>query len=245
MNHGKVYFTSRIVDELLRYPNLASEILNNKVPRIRQPLGLVRTEDSLITGKSKIRELAEELGLNFVPEDEYSLGQTYPESAHNDILKRKERPEYIDIPDSWKKIGLRRLAADPVIENRLKTSLIAYTGDTYKIVEKKISDVKKAKKIKQEPVNWTDIDWWCFASAYDTDVIISRYDEETNMPKIARWFKANDKPASKQFCFVLIVESPEVLLSIKKTTLLAELPQSVKAFLDIGVATTLESLTSK
>jgi hypothetical protein len=240
----KVYFTSRIVDEILRYSNLSAEILNNKVPRIRQPLGLVRTEDSVITGKSKIRELADELGLDHVPAEPYSVGLTYPESAHDDILLRKERPEYIDIPDSWKKAGLRRLAADPIIENRLKTSLVAYTDEPFKNTEKKINDIKKAKKIKVEAINWSDIDWWCFAAAYDTDLLISRYDNESGLAKVVKWFKANDKPASKQFVFVFVVNSPEILLSVKKPLKLADLPPEIKAYLDIGSAITLERLTS-
>lgn len=239
----KIYFTSRIVDEILRYSNLATEIINNKVPRIRHPQGLVRTDSSVITAKSKIRELANELGLDHMPEDTYSVGETYPESAHDDLLQRKLRPEYIDIPDSWKRAGLRRLLADPIIENRLKTSVVAYTGDTLKVIEKKIADVKKAKKLKDEKLSWTDIDWWCFASAYDTDVLVSRYDEITEEPKIVKWFKADDKPASKQFLFVFVLEQPEVLLSVKKPLLLAELPPPVKAFLDIGSATTLDNLT--
>jgi len=241
----KVYFTSRIVDELLRYPNLASEILNNKVPKIRPPLGLVRSEDSLITGKSKIRELADELGLNYVPADEYSVGQTYPESIHNDQLKRKERQEHVDIPDSWKKAGLRRFVLDPIIENRLKTSLTGFTGDSMKVIEKKIGDIKKAKSLKIEPLKWAELDWWCFAAAYDTDVLVSRYDHESESPKIVRWFKANDKAVSKQFCFVFVVESPEVLLSLKKPLPLEELPPQVKAFLDMGSATSLESILVK
>jgi hypothetical protein len=238
----KIYFTSRIVDELLRYPNLAKELLTNSVSRIKVPLGLVKTDDSLITGKSKIQELAEELGLNFVPEDKYSVGSTYPESAHDDTLQRPIRPEYIDIPEDWKKAGLRRLGADPIIENRLNTSLAAFTGDPIKGIEKKILDVKKAKKIKLDPVSWTDIDWWCFASAYNTDVLISRYDQESQLTKVVKWFKADDKPESKLFCFVFIIESPEVLLSLKGPTPLTAIPQSIKGFLDSGFALTLESI---
>jgi len=239
----KVYFTSRIVDEILRYPNLAKELLTQSVSRIRPPLGLVRTEGSLITAKSKIQELSDELGLQFVPDDEYSVGSTYPESAKANMLQRKEPPEFIDIPESWKRAGLRRLAADPIIENRLKTSLAAFTDENYKIIEKKLLLVKKAKKIKEDSITWSDIDWWCFASAYNTDVLITRYDQESQTTKVVKWFKANDVPESKQFCFVFIVESPELLLSIKKPLLLANIPDSVKPFLDIGFALTLDVLT--
>ena len=241
----KVYFTSRIVDELLRYSNLAKELLTHSISHIRPPIGLVKTENSVITGESKIRELADELGLNFVPEDNYSVGSTYPESAHDDTLGRPSRPEFIDIPESWKKAGLRRLGDDPVIESRLKSSLVAFTGDPIKEIERKIMELKKTKKIKEDPVSWTEIDWWCFAAVYNNDVLITRYDQDSQTTKIAKWFKANDKPASKQFCFVFVIEKPEILLSIKKPFLLADLPQTVKPFLDSGFALTLEVLQKK
>jgi hypothetical protein len=50
----KVYLTSRIIDEIFRYPMLSKELLENKVSKISKPEGIIRSEHSLLTGKSKL-----------------------------------------------------------------------------------------------------------------------------------------------------------------------------------------------
>ena len=241
----KVYFTSRIIDELMRYPHLATEILETGVSKIRNPIGLVREDDYVLTGKSKIRDIVSELGLDHVPSDDYSAGLTYPEDVHDETLGRPQRKEFIDIPIEWKRAGLYRLPADPRIEDRFITSITAYTGHPYKMVEKNIKDARqkaqgKAAGKNDKPIQWTDADWWCFGSAYKTDVFIVRYNPDTQMTRIFKWFKT--KAESTHFTVVFFITAPEFLLSDTKPMPVADLPQVFHTFMDSGFASTWDTI---
>jgi len=234
----KMYFTGRIIDELLRYPYLAAEILESGVSKIRNPIGLVRQDDFILTGKSKISEISAELGLDYVPEDDYSTGLSYPEDAHDSTLGRPTRPDHIDIPIEWKRIGLYRIPADPRIEDRFIASVVAYTGHPLKAVEKRIKDARPKKN--DSAVQWNDSDWWCFGKAYGTDVFIARYNQDTQMTRIFKWYKI--APVSTVFTIVFFIDSPEILQSIPKPIPLANLPSVFKTYMDAGFGTTWESL---
>jgi len=236
----KMYFTSRIIDELLRYPYLAAEILESGVSKIRNPMGLVRQDDFVLTGKAKISDISAELGLDYVPEDDYSTGLSYPEDAHNASLGRRTRPDHIDIPTEWRRAGLNRLPADPRIEDRFIASVVAYTGHPLKAVEKRIKEARPKKN--DSAVQWNDADWWCFGKAYGTDVFIARYNQDTQMTRIFKWYKI--APISTQFTIVFFVDAPEILQSNPKPTPLANLPAVFKTFMDAGFGTTWESIHS-
>jgi hypothetical protein len=197
-------------------------------------------EDSLLTAKTHIKDLVTELELNYVPDDDYSAGLTYPESAHDDTLGRPVAPYFIDIPDGWKRIGLRRLQADPSIEDRLKTTLVTFTGEGLSVIKRKVKDVKEAKGDKQ-PVNWSDKDWWCFAKAYDIDVIVSKYDYELRTPRITKWFKSDDV-GSNNYAVLFEVDQPELLLCTKKPLRREDLPRMFREYLDSAFNITWDSL---
>lgn len=237
----KVYFTNRLVDEIMRYSTLSEEILEHGVSRIRNPVDIIHMEDSILTAKTQIRDLVGELELNYVPDDDYSAGLTYPESAHNNTLARQTPPYFIEIPESWKRIGLRRLQADPSVEDRLKTTLAAFTGEGLQVIKRKVKEVKEAKGDKTI-VNWSDKDWWCFAAAYGIEILVAKYDFETHTPRITKWFKANDE---NNFCIVFEVGSPELLLSTKKPLKREELPRLMREYMDSAFAITWEVLTER
>jgi len=236
----KVYFTNRLVDEIMRFNTKSAEILETGVPRIRNPVDIIHMEDSLLTAKTHIKDLVTELELNYVPDDDYSAGLTYPESAHDDTLGRPVAPYFIDIPDGWKRIGLRRLQADPSIEDRLKTTLVTFTGEGLSVIKRKVKDVKEAKGDKQ-PVNWSDKDWWCFAKAYDIDVIVSKYDYELRTPRITKWFKSDDV-GSNNYAVLFEVDQPELLLCTKKPLRREDLPRMFREYLDSAFNITWDSL---
>ena len=240
----KVYFTSRLVDELFRYPSKAREILTHKVGHIRNPIGLVRTEDGLLTSKTKIRDLVDELGLDYVPNDAHSAGLTYPEEAHDETIGRPKRADFIDIPTDWKKAGLQRLPADPTIEDRFATSIQLYTGETLKAVEAKVLATKKkqvaaaAAAAAVAKVRWTEADWWCFSKAYNLDLFVAQYNHESGQVRITKFYNAK----SGNYAVALMINGPEMLLSTKKPLNLADLPPAFRSFMDSGFASNWESV---
>jgi hypothetical protein len=228
----KVYFTSRIVDEIMRYATKSAEILEHTVPKIRMPLGTVKSVDYVLTSKSKIQDIAEDLDLNYVPKDPFSAGLSYPEDVHDEIMGQPIRAEYIDIPVDWKKAGLSRIPANPTID-RLKVSITEWTGKDYKAIEKAIHKVRKDKGLKLDnPVNWSDSDWLCFSEAFDTDVIITRYSYETDTTKVNKWIQSKK---SGNYCIVFYVEQPEILLTTKKPIIL---PTIFQKFFDTAAPMT-------
>lgn len=238
----KTYFTSRIIDEIMRYSNKAHEILDNAVPKIRIPLGTQRTKDSILTSKTKIQNIVDDLGMDYLPQDDYSAGLTYPEDVHNSNMGLPIRAEYIDIPNDWKKCGLSRLPANPDID-RLKVSMSEWTSDKYPVIEKQIKAVRKKKGLPvDDPINWDDRDWWCFSSNYSTDVIISRYNYETDTTKIHKWIKSEK---TKNYCIIFYVDSPEILQSSKKPFPLNDLPRIIQQYFDSAAATTWDNVKPK
>jgi hypothetical protein len=234
-----VYFTNRIVDELFRYPTQSREIMTQRVSRIRNPIGLVRTDDGLLTSKTKIRDLSDELGLDYVPEDRHSSGLSYPEDAHDDSMGRPLRTDFINLPADWRAAGLSRLPADPSIENRFITSIQLYTGEKIKAIETKILAVRKKQGVKKESaVRWSDADWWCFSKAYNLDLFVGQYNHESSLVRITKFFKAG----SGRYAVMLHIERPEMLLSVKKPLALGDLPASFKAYMDSGFASDWEAV---
>jgi len=225
----KVYFTSRIIDEIMRYSSKALEILEHRVSKIRIPLGTLRVGDSILTSKSKIQDLAQDLDLDYVPKDDFSAGLSYPEDVHDGTMGRKLRAEFVDIPADWKKNGLVRFPVRPGVD-RLRESLVVWTGKKYAEIEKAIKVVRKKKGLKEaDPINWNDRDWWCFSSAFDTDVIVTRYSYDTDSTKVFRWIKS-EKTAG--YIIVFYVDAPEVLLSSAKPMLLKDLPRVITSYFD-------------
>jgi hypothetical protein len=234
----KVYFTGRLVDELFRYSSKAHEILTHRVSHIRDPIGLVRTEEGFLTSKTKIRNLIDELGLDYVPDEEHSAGLTYPEEAHDETIGRPTRPEHITIPSDWSKAGLSRLPADPAIENRFVTSIQVYTGEKLKAIETKVLAAKKKQVSAATRVRWTDADWWCFSKAYNLDLFVAQYNHESGLVRITKFYQSK----SGNCAVALMVNGPEMLLSAKKPLKLADLPPTFKAFIDSGFASDWESV---
>jgi hypothetical protein len=233
----KVYFTSRIIDEIMRYSNRSAEILGNKVPKIRMPIGTITGTNYILTSKSKIQHITEDLNLNFVPKDAFSAGLSYPEDIHDDDMGKKLRAEYIDIPNDWKKNGFSRFPFNPSID-RLKASLIEWTSKDYKYIVNEIIKVRKARKINEKDViNWNEQDWLCFSSAFSTDVIITRYSYETDTTKVYKWLRGGK---TENYCIVFYVDSPEVLLSTKKSLHVKDLPLMFQRFFDSSTPMTWE-----
>jgi len=234
----KVYFTGRLVDELFRYPTKAREILTHHVSHIRDPIGLVRTEEGFLTSKTKIRNLIDELGLDYVPDEEHTAGLSYPEEAHDDVMGRPPRPEYIEIPADWKRAGLSRLPADPAIENRFTTSMQLYTGEKLKAIEAKVLAVKKKQIATAAKVRWTDADWWCFSKVYNLDLFVAQYNHESGLVRITKFYQVK----SGNYAVALMINGPEMLLSAKKPLALADLPSTFRSFMDSGFASDWESV---
>lgn len=235
----KVYFTSRIIDEIMRYSSKALELLEHKVPKVRIPLGTVRSSDSILTSKIKVQDLVDDLDLEYVPKDEFSAGLTYPEDVHDDDMGSPLRAEYIDIPTDWKKAGLSRIPVNPTID-RLKVSISAWTEDKYPTIEKQIKAVRKKKGLPvDDPINWSDLDWWCFSSNYSTDVILARYNYDTDTTRIYKWIKSEK---TKNYCIVFYVDGPEILQSVKKPMPMKELPTMIQKYFDTAAATTWDLL---
>jgi hypothetical protein len=235
----KVYFTSRIIDEIMRYSNKALEILNNSVPKIRIPLGTLRDSDSILSSKQKVQNLITDLELDYVPRDDFSAGLSYPEDVHDNVMGFPERTDYVDIPSDWKKSGFARIPVNPVID-RLKTSLSEYTGEKYPAIEKHIKAIRKKKSLKvDDPINWSDLDWWCFSSHYKTDVIIARFSFDTDTTKIHKWIKSEK---TENYCIVFYIDSPEILLNAKKPLEIKDLPKMVKQHFDSAAPTTWDLL---
>jgi hypothetical protein len=230
----KVYFTNRIIDEIMRYPSRSDEILDGKVSKISSPMGLVRDKDQILTAESKISELSAELELDYVPQNKYSAGLTYPEDVHDELMGRPEKPERIELPTEWKKAGLYRLPADPAIEDRFITSISAATGLRYKQIEQSVKIERKKKGLKQEAqLQWNDVDWWCLARAIDTNIIITRYNTEAETSRPYKWFKGLKQDA---YLVVFVTDSPELLQSQKNPFPLDSLPKSIQTFLDSSYA---------
>ena len=234
----KVYFTSRIIDEVMRYPSRSDEILNQEVSKISSPMGVVRTKDEILTTKGKISDLSAELDLDYVPQDEYSAGLTYPEDAHDELMGRPLKPERIDLPQDWKKSGLHRLPADPAIEDRFIASITAATGLKYKIIESMIKAERKKLKMKPEAaIQWNDVDWWCFANSLEASIIFTRYNEETDSSRPYKWFNGG----ADQYFIIFVVDRPELLQSVKNPLTLDDVPKSIQTFLDTSFATNLKA----
>jgi len=234
----KVYFVSRIVDEIMRYSNKGSEILENRVSKIGTPVGIVRSPDGILTTKSKIQELADDLDLNYVPQDDFSAGLTYPEDVHDEDFGKPLRPELIELPVDWKKAGLSRLPAD-VIDNRIKQSLSKWTGESFESLRKKITKLKKDLFKSDEPINWSDKDWYCMANIYNVNVIITRYTMITS--KIVKWIKA-ERDNENSLVVFFANESPEVLLSSKMPLSKNDLPDIFQQFFDSATPILLEQI---
>jgi hypothetical protein len=234
----KLYFTHRIVDEIMRYPTLSNEILDHGVSRIRNPTDIIHMDNSILTAKTQIRDLVEDLELNYVPDEDYSAGLTYPESAHADTLGRNIPSYFIEIPEAWKRVGLRRLLADPTIEDRLKSTLVAYTGEGIQQIKRRIKDLKTEKGDKSQ-INWSDKDWSCFSEVYDLNILVTKYNFETKHIGIVKWFKSTD---SDKFCIIFEVETPELLLCSKKTLKREDLPRMMLEYLDSGFPITWDSI---
>ena len=235
----KVYFTSRIIDEMMRYSAKALEILDNRVSKIRIPLGTMKMGDTILTSKSKIQDLSDDLDLDYVPQDDFSAGLSYPEDVHDEEMGRKVRADHIDIPADWKRLGLTRMPVRPQAD-RLKETMTTWTGKTYADIEKAIKAVRKTKGAAAPgSVNWSDKDWWCFSAAFDTDVIITRYSYETDTTKVYRWFKSEK---TNGYMIVFYVDTPEVLLSSAKPMQLNDLPQIVTRYFDTATATKWEDV---
>ena len=237
----KLYFTHRIVDEIMRYPTLSNEILDKGVSRIRNPTDIIHIEDSILTAKTQIRDLVDDLELNYVPDEDYSAGLTYPESAHANTIGRPVPAYFVEIPEDWKRLGLRRLQADPTIEDRLKTTLVAYTGEGIQQIKKRVKE-KKEEKHDKSPINWSDKDWSCFSEAYDVNILVTKYDYETQDTRIVKWFKSTE---SDNFCIIFEVESPEIVLFNKKHLKRDDLPKIMRTYLDSAFPLTWESIVRK
>jgi hypothetical protein len=188
-----------------------------------------------LTSKLKVQDLVDDLDLDHVPQDDFSAGLTYPEDVHNDDMGLPLRAEYIDIPNDWKKCGLSRISVNPTID-RLKTSMSIWSGDKYTTIEKQIKAVRKKKGLPiDEPINWTDRDWWCFSSNYSTDIIIARYNYNTDTTKVHKWIKSEK---TKNYCVVFYVDSPEILLSVKTPIEMKDLPKMIQRYFDTAAPTT-------
>jgi ribosomal protein S16 len=250
----KVYYTSRIIDELMRYPAKSSEILEHGVSKIRPPLGLVRTKDGILTSKNKITDLVAELDLNYVPQDEYSAGLTYPEDAHDEMLQRPLRLEHIELPQEWKRAGLYRLVPDPVIEDRFVASLTTATSMNFKAIQTLIKNERKRKGLKAESqVQWNDADWWCFSQVAEINIIITRYARDTETARAYKWFRSHN---SDFIMVVLMIDSPEILQYTKTSTndrtdlppiqqklpAIKDLPKSLQTFMDNSFALNWEAV---
>ena len=230
----KVYFTNRIIDEIMRHPSKSDEILDGKVSKISSPMGLVRDKDEILTAESKISELSAELELDYVPQNKYSAGLSYPEDVHDELMGRPEKPERIELPTEWKKVGLHRLPADPAIEDRFITSITAATGLRYKQIEQSVKLERKKKGLKQEAkLQWNDVDWWCLARAIDTNIIITRYNTEVETSRPYKWFKGLKQDA---YLVVFVTDGPEMLQSQKNPLSKDALPKSMETFLDSSYA---------
>lgn len=228
----KVYFTNRLIDEIFRYKRLSEEIFSNQVSKIRRPVGLYRTKDYIISSKSKIDDLTDEMDLRHVPSEPYSAGLSFPEDAHDYSLGRKLRPYLIELPVAWSKAGIFRVPVKP-IDNRFLQSLLIWTSEASKeSIEQKIKEQRDKGKTK--PVQWNDKDWWNFGKAYDVNIFQTKYDEEDEDIPVMRFLKTTE---TDNYAIVLYTLSDvEILLSRKKPLKLADLPRIFHNYLDSGVA---------
>jgi hypothetical protein len=236
----KVYFSNRLIDEVFRYKSLSEEIINNQVSKIRRPVGLYRTKDYVISSKSKIDDLSDEMDLRYVPSESYSAGLSFPEDAHDNSLGRQIRPYLVELPVLWSKAGIYRVPVKPV-DNRFLQSLLIWTNESSKeSIEKKVKEERKDKKTKANPVQWNDKDWWNFGKAYNANIFQVKYaTDDENMP-IMRFLKTTE---SDNYAIVLYTLSDvEILLSRKKPLKLVDLPRTFHSYLDSGVSLKYEDL---
>jgi hypothetical protein len=235
---AKIYFTSRLIDEIFRYKKLSEEIFNDEVSMIRRPVGLYRTKDYVISTKSKISDLMDEMDLKHVPMESYSAGLTFPEGAHDQSLGRKLRHYLIELPSEWAKAGIYRIPARP-IDNRFLQSLIKWTDEpSIEIIKRKITEQRHEKKT--HPVNWNNKDWWNFGKAYDANVFQVKYNEDEENIQVERFLKTCEKD---NYVIVLYTLSEvEVLLSRKSPLQLVNLPTVFHNYLDSGISLKYEDL---
>jgi hypothetical protein len=222
----------------MRYSNKANEILNNSVSKIGTPIGIIRTADGILTSKSKTQELSDDLDLDYIPKDGFSLGLTYPEDVHDDDFGKSLRAELIEIPIEWKKAGLSRLAPN-LIEDRMKLSLMTYIEGPYDKLKKSLLKLKNELFKSKEPVNWILKDLYCLAKFLSTDIIITRFDGA--MVKIAKWIRADEK-ATKALIVFYANESPEVLLYTKSQIDKKDLPKGFELYFESHAPLLLEQI---
>lgn len=236
----KVYFTNRLIDEIFRYKRLSEELISNQVSKIRRPVGLYRTKDYVISSKSKIDEISDEMDLRHVPSEQYSAGLSFPEDAHDHSLGRKLRPYLIELPVDWSKAGIYRVPVKP-IDNRFLQSLFLWTDDLSKeTIEKKIKDQRTDKKTKAVPVQWNDKDWFNFGKAYDVNIFQTKYNEDDENIPIMRFLKTTE---TDNYAVVLYTLSDvELLLSKRRPLKLSDLPRNFHSYLDSGVIAKYEDL---
>jgi len=229
----KVYFTNRIVDELMRYSASAEEILNGKVPRIRAPMGSVKTADTVITSKYKIRDLRDEFGLDYVPKDEFTAGLTYPEDIHDDELGRPARPDLIELPLDWMKT-FSRAPLEPDAD-RIAATLKHFTKTKYSLIVAKIIEIKKKKGLPEtKTINWNDADWFCLAEILKVNIIITEYNNELQTTRPTKRFRSD----TQNYMVVFIAGKPEVLVPAKIPILQKHLPTKIQTWLDSSFALT-------
>jgi hypothetical protein len=168
------------------------------------------------------------------------MGLTYPEEAHDDTVGRPPRRDFIEIPDDWRRAGLTRIPADPAIDDRFIVSIQQYTGDKMKAIETKVLAARK-KQIPSDKgtrVRWTDADWWCFAKAYNLNLFMGQYNNESALVRITKFYNMK----SPSYAVALYINGPELLLSAKKPLKLGDLPPIFRSFMDSGFASDWESV---
>jgi hypothetical protein len=236
----KVYFTHRIIDEIFRYKRLFEEIFKNDVSKIRRPIGLYRspTKNYVITSKSRLEDISDEMDLYYVPDDSYSAGLSFPEGAHDDILGRPVRSYNVELPVSWAKAGIHRVPVSPV-DNRFLQSLLIWSNSTSKTtIENKIKEQRTEEKDKQ--IQWDDKDWWNFGKAFDVNIFHTKYIVDDEDIHIKRFLKTTE---TNNYAIVLYtLNDIEILLSRKKPLRLADLPRVFHNYLDSGIALTYKDL---
>ena len=236
----KVYFTHRIIDEIFRFKRLSEEIFNEEVSKIRRPIGLYRspTKDYVISSKSRLTDLSDEMDLRYVPDEPYSAGLSFPEDIHDSDLERMTRPYLVELPVDWAKAGIHRVPVSPV-DNRFLQSLFVWTGLNSKdSIEGKIKESRTAEKNK--PVQWSDKDWWNFGKAFGVNIFQTKYVAEDEDIHITKFLKSSEKDS---YAIVLYtMNDVEILLSRKKSLRLVDLPRIFHNYLDSGISLKYEDL---
>jgi hypothetical protein len=214
---------AKLVDELLRTHTDARQVLDNKVPRLRKPDGILRDADFITTSfEGRGDEVLEGLGLDRARfKSKYARGLVFPEQTG--LAEVATLESLRGVSERWEGIQKPVLGAEAARDRSMRLKIVwisVFDGSHWKDIESLFKP---------------DIDYKKIANRAGVNVLTTEFPPSAVEMEVAAWFSPEKEAGSQERRFV-IVDPEGIPLQDSETGLFvfeeSTLPLAIREWLD-------------